>query len=1277
MSPGSGSRKRAAARGEEAKIGSEDLGRILDRLEEGALLVDLSGRSVLRANEAFYRLSGFLPADLPSLELARLHDLKDLEWILRSATRTAEDEPVRRAATCLGKGEAVFAADLRVTALAAGSGTLALVTYAPSTRPAPAAEIRPAPPQVSPADLSMFTLGLATAQGREDLGNVLIEVSERLMGSSAVLLVTRRVTPPGTDVLLSAGLKDRSLEAMHRWLDDFLPGAMLGVGRPQVIERPTGDLRSPELVELERAGVGAVVVFPLESEGRAAAAWVLGYPSAPTARAQNLEVGTIFAAHLSGTLAGLLLLERTRKEKAHHEVLNKIISGLRGPFDLADFLQSLAGELADALDADRCLIFGAAPAETEQGAIRVDYESARAGLAPVRPYGLIHFAGTSLGQAVLFSRDPLVVDDLRQRPDLTEDHEALVERFDLRGLIMVKILSRHGFTGLVAAATSGKPRRWAPEEIELVRAVADHISLTMETGRLMKANEDRARQLNLLTGVQQAVGRLRDVGAVLQEAVEALCRSFGYTQARIATVSPEGGGLVHRAWAGLEERVAPDAERGPEESLAEIAARTGETQVASEAGPASAGGSGRPLAEIVLPLKGSEGTLGVLSVKSDNPGAFDEKGREVLERFADHLVMAIQNARLYEAERGRSRRLEILGALQSDAGPIGSHEEMVRRAARAITEAYPEIAVSITGVEGVSAGDPAGPGAEGLEGSPTARLILPIKKGDRELGVLSLRHRTASEFDEGERRTFELLADRLAVALENAALFGQIERERREWERTFDAIPDMLAIHDNYGRLLRANVALQVRLGGDPRPYVGRDCAELLETIVGKSGGCPHEEALRSRRPVAREIQGDRGVFALMAIPCFDEDGECVYIIHVCREITEEKQIREQLLQNEKMAAVGSLVSGVAHELNNPLAGVTGFAQLLLERHEEPKLKKSLERIRDEAERAAKIVKNLLTFARKHKPESTRVAINGVLERTLELRAYDMRVSNIKVVTDLRPDLPMTLADPNQLQQVFLNIVVNAEQAMKEAHGKGILTVKTALVEGSIRTTVEDDGPGIRPEHLKQIFDPFFTTKAVGKGTGLGLSICHGIIREHGGSITATSTPGKGTVFTIDLPVVAGAEVRSEKRRAAAARIDPAAILVVDDEVSIRELIRDALSIRGHAVDAVESAERALEAIEARRYDLVVSDLKMPGMSGQELFARIQADDPDLARRILFITGDSVSVETQSFLEGSGRPFFLKPFKVQDMIDQAERLVAAARSSGPAAALPSPGDRRS
>ncbi|HEX9428557.1 MAG TPA: ATP-binding protein, partial [Candidatus Polarisedimenticolia bacterium] len=706
-----------------------------------------------------------------------------------------------------------------------------------------------------------------------------------------------------------------------------------------------------------------------------------------------------------------------------------------------------------------------------------------------------------------------------------------------------------------------------------------------------------------------------------------------------------------------EERLATGANLGAvlsePEMLTRRAASSRQTQVARDL---SVDDVSR-VAEMALPLVGSDELLGVLSVRSDRASDFDDRGRKVLERFAVNLVMAIQNARLYEAERGRSRRLEILGALQSDAGPMGSPADMVRRAARAITDAYPEIDVWITGVADVALREfPSGPPVGST--ATDAEIDLAIRKGDRELGVLHLRHRTAAAFPEEERRTFALLADRLAIALENAALFSQIEVERREWERTFDAIPDMLSIHDGYGRMLRGNQSLQVRLGGEIRPFLGRDCADLLETVVGKAGGCPHMEALQARRALAREIQGERGVFTLMAIPCFDETGDCLYIIHICREITEEKQIREQLLHNEKMAAVGSLVSGVAHELNNPLAGVTGFAQLLLERSVDPKLNKTLERIRDEAERAAKIVKNLLTFARKHKPESARISINSILERTLELRAYDMRVNDIKVTAALDPNLPPTLADPNQLQQVFLNVIVNAEHAMKDAHAKGQFSVTTSVVDGKIRITMVDDGPGIKPEVLKQIFDPFFTTKTVGQGTGLGLSICKAIIREHGGTIGAASTVGQGTTFTIDLPVVAGKETKVEMRRKAPLPLSPSTILVVDDELSMRELIRDALTARGHTVDAVENGLLALQAINSRRYDLVVSDLKMPGMSGQELFARLRSDAPDLIARIIFTSGDSVSPETRNFLESSGRPYLLKPFEVNDMVEEAEKVAA-------------------
>jgi two-component system NtrC family sensor kinase len=527
------------------------------------------------------------------------------------------------------------------------------------------------------------------------------------------------------------------------------------------------------------------------------------------------------------------------------------------------------------------------------------------------------------------------------------------------------------------------------------------------------------------------------------------------------------------------------------------------------------------------------------------------------------------------------------------------------------------------------------------------------------------------------------VADHVAVTMATGRLARasqeraeQIERERREWERTFDAIPEMISIHDGYGRLLRANLALQVRLGGDPRLFVGRECGEILEAVMGRSGDCPHEAATRDRRPIACEVEGDRGVFALTAIPCFDAAGKCLYIIHACKEITEEKKIREQLLQNEKMAAVGKLVSGVAHELNNPLAGVIGFAEILMGRPGDERLKKSLARIREEAERASRIVRNLLTFARKHKPENVMVSVNAVLEKTLELRAYDLRVNKIKVVADLAPALPTTLADPNQLLQVFMNVITNAEQAMREAHGRGALRLTTSGADGFIRVAIQDDGPGIAPANLKKVFDPFFTTKPVGKGTGLGLSICDGIIKEHGGTISVASALGQGTTFTIELPVVSGPARRAEAPRPPALTAPPSRILVVDDESAIRELLQDAFEGRGHSVRAVDSGLSALEALHGGQYDLIVSDLKMPEMDGQELYARLTADSPHLLSRLVFISGDTMSAETRAFLERVGRPYLLKPFTVQDMVEMADRLLLAAGQAGggPGAIPPSRDD---
>ncbi len=239
------------------------------------------------------------------------------------------------------------------------------------------------------------------------------------------------------------------------------------------------------------------------------------------------------------------------------------------------------------------------------------------------------------------------------------------------------------------------------------------------------------------------------------------------------------------------------------------------------------------------------------------------------------------------------------------------------------------------------------------------------------------------------------------------------------------------------------------------------------------------------------------------------------------RDITDRKRMEQQLQLAGRLAAVGELAAGIAHELNNPLTAVQAFAQFLTDRDNlDETVKSDVETIYREAQRATRITASLLRFARRHKPDKRLISINEAIEKALELHAYRLKLSNIEVLVELAPDLPMTMADSDQMHQAFVNIISNAEQAMTEAHSKGKLSVKTQRVGEMVQAAFTDDGPGIPEDDLKSIFDPFFTTKGVGKGTGLGLSICYGIVEEHGGHMYARSKPGKGATFVVEIPIV-------------------------------------------------------------------------------------------------------------------------------------------------------------
>ena len=366
--------------------------------------------------------------------------------------------------------------------------------------------------------------------------------------------------------------------------------------------------------------------------------------------------------------------------------------------------------------------------------------------------------------------------------------------------------------------------------------------------------------------------------------------------------------------------------------------------------------------------------------------------------------------------------------------------------------------------------------------------------------------------------------------------------------------------------------------------------------------------------------------------------------------------MQERLLQSEKMVSVGQLVSGVAHELNNPLTGIMGFAQLLLARDLDEKTEGDVETIYREAERAAKIVQNLLSFARRKRTEKEPANLNSLLERVLELRNYDLQVKSIDLELQLDPKLPETMVDANQIQQVFLNLIINAEQAILAEKERGTLKVRTMREQGNIRVTFEDDGPGMEEGTLRRVFDPFFTTKEVGEGTGLGLTICYGIIDEHDGRIWAESQPGRGTTFIIELPIVQGApkaRPKAEPEPAVAAH----SILVVDDEESIQRLLSSVLELDDHAVDTANNGREALERIAEHHYDIVITDIKMPEMGGRELYERLLKQDPTLAARTIFITGDTVSPDTRAFLQDVKNPVLAKPFKLREVRETIGRIL--------------------
>ena len=561
----------------------------------------------------------------------------------------------------------------------------------------------------------------------------------------------------------------------------------------------------------------------------------------------------------------------------------------------------------------------------------------------------------------------------------------------------------------------------------------------------------------------------------------------------------------------------------------------------------------------------------------------------------------------------------------------------------------------------------------------TREVTLKHRQDGREVAAL---HTTAVIRDPSGK--FVRYQGTFVDVTEQRAMERSLHREQEFARRLMDSFPDLVVALDTEGRYTFASPQIFDALGYHPEDLIGRKLGgrtdphdrvamlEMFDDLI--SGRCSNGQI--EYRTLHKN--GTWRSFRASARPLHDEAGRTTGIIASARDITDQQRLQQQLIQSERLAAMGQMIAGVAHELNNPLTAILGVTELMRDQTAEETSRRHLDLAHRQARRAAHIVQNLLVFSRPATPRNTLLHLSDLLQRTLQLHDHSLRSNQIHVDLVARPDLPTVLGDSNQLTQVFLNLIVNAEQAIREIREQGTLRIRLGVVGDRVLITFQDDGSGIRRETLPRIFDPFFTTKRPGRGTGLGLSICMGIIREHNGDISAQPLPDGGSVFTVSLPVCTQPVVLAEPDSSslngpeapapAVAPLTGKRILVVDDEEGIRELVADSLGARGVSVDCAASPEQALELVARYSYDAILCDLHLESesglaVSGFEFHDRVFEN---LASRsvapplFIFMTGDLVDSAVNQEVGRQGSRFLQKPFSITELLALLSELLSPA-----------------
>jgi len=505
----------------------------------------------------------------------------------------------------------------------------------------------------------------------------------------------------------------------------------------------------------------------------------------------------------------------------------------------------------------------------------------------------------------------------------------------------------------------------------------------------------------------------------------------------------------------------------------------------------------------------------------------------------------------------------------------------------------------------------------GVPEAPTL-LVAPLVSGARFHGVLQFGRRGGqTTFTQNDIRIADGVASQTAVALERARLVEQSHRLVRAVESTGEAV----LIIDRDRRIVFTNQAFEQMFGYTRDALRGRDCVSLgtgmpdgwiTEVQQAVADGKWRGEAM------ARRSDGTLFPLALHASIIRGDDGRVQGSVAIMEDISAEKQLQEQLQRTERLAAAGEMAAGVAHEVNNALVGILGQTELARNATDIDTLRTAVVHVETQGRRIAEIVRELLGFARPRVPERGPVDLRALVRDTLTLMAHDLGRNHVRSVSRVASDLPQVLADATQIQQVLVNLFTNAMQAMQP--DGGTLTVRVQPATAAVCVEVEDTGRGIAPEDVPRVFDPFFSTKQ--EGTGLGLSVSYAIARAHDGDLTVRSTVGQGATFVLTLPASIGMPAS-----------EPRPVLLVDDDAAVADTLREMLTREGLVVRHVATGADALAVLEHEAFDAVFLDVRLPDISGPEVYARLTARQPEQAKRVIFVTGGLWRIDSRGLRE--------------------------------------------